>query len=171
MQPVRSGARAARTRGTVWRRGGGRWRPLLAGVLLGLAWPLAVRADGGVVVIVAPSASSPAPIDAEELAAIYRRRQLFMAGQRVQPVNLPTQHPLRRWFSQQVLKQTPEGLEAYWRDQYFNGVVPPFVLASEEAVIRFVVATPGAIGYVSACAVDKRVRVLLLLEGGPACNR
>ncbi len=70
-----------------------------------------------------------------------------------------------------ILGQPPEALEGYWRDLYFNGVVPPFVLASEEAVIRFVASTPGAIGYVSACPGDKRVRVLMQLDGGPPCPR
>ena len=130
----------------------------------------AAAADGTVAVIVAPGAILP-PLSAEELASIYRRQKLFVAGMRVQPVNLPPQHALRRWFSQQLLKQAPEEMDGYWRDLYFNGVVPPFVLASEEAVLRFVVATPGAIGYVSSCALDKRVRVLMQLEGGPACSR
>ena len=78
---------------------------------------------------------------------------------------------MRRWFSQQVMGATPEDLEGYWRDLYFNGVVPPFVLASEEAVLRFVAATPGAVGYVSGCLVDRRVRVLLQIDGAPACVR
>ena len=128
-------------------------------------------AHAEVAVITGPEAET-APLTAAELALLYRRQKLFLGGRRAQPVNLPTQHPLRRWFSQQVLGRTPEELDGYWRDQYFNGVLPPYVLASEEAVIRFVAATPGAIGYVSACGpADRRVRVLLQLEGGPACGR
>ena len=130
----------------------------------------AVAADNKVAVVAAADAALP-PLSAEELALIYRRQKLFVAGMRVQPVNLPAQHVLRRWFSQQLLKQAPEEMDGYWRELYFNGVVPPFVLASEEAVLRFVEATPGAIGYVSSCALDKRVRVLMQLEGGPACSR
>ncbi len=143
-------------------------RRLLALLLLaGLVH--AAANDTGVAVIVAADARLQG-ISAEQLALIYRRQLQFIGGQRVQPINLPAAHPLRRWFSQQVLGQPPEALEAYWRDQYFNGVVPPFVLGSEEAVIRFVASTPGAIGYVSRCLVDKRVKVLLPLDGGPACS-
>ena len=143
-------------------------RRLLAALLLACLAP-AMATDAGVAVIVAADARL-ATISPEQLALIYRRQQQFLGGQRVQPINLPAAHPLRRWFSQQVLGQPPEALEAYWRDQYFNGVVPPFVLGSEEAVIRFVATTPGAIGYVSRCLVDRRVKVLLPLEGGPACG-
>jgi hypothetical protein len=142
---------------------------LSLGTLATLLAPLQARAE--VAVIAGPEAD-PGPLNAAELALLYRRQKLFLGGRRAQPVNLPTQHPLRRWFSQQVLGRTPEELDGYWRDQYFNGVLPPYVLASEEAVIRFVASTPGAIGYVLACGpADRRVRVLLQLEGGPACGR
>lgn len=145
-------------------RGGG-WLLALAGLLAG-----ASGARAQVVVIAAPG-GAPAALAPAELPRVYRRQQQFVAGARVQPVNLPAGHPLRRWFSQQVLGQSPEDMDGYWRDLYFNGVLPPYVLASEEAVIRFVAGTPGALGYVSACLADKRVRVLLQLEGGPACSR
>ena len=145
-------------------------RRLWLTVLLGAWPPLASTADSAVSVIVAPG-SRLSSLSANELAQIYRRQKQFVDGGRVQPVNLPASHGLRRWFSQQVLGRSPEEMEGYWRDQYFNGTVPPFVLASEEAVIRFVAGTPGALGYVSACAVDKRVRVLLQWDGGPGCKR
>lgn len=137
------------------------------------AWTLAPpawAAEPRVAVIVAAGEPLPA-LGLEELAQIYRRRKQFIGPQRVQPANLPPQHALRRHFSQQVLKRTPEEMEPYWRDLYFNGVFPPFVVASEEAMLRFVAATPGAIGYVSACLVDRRVATLLHLEGGPACTK
>ncbi len=132
---------------------------------------LPARALAAAVLVIAAPGSEPAAITGDELALVYRRQKTLVDGTRVQPVNLPAAHPLRRWFSQQVLGQPPEAMEGYWRDLYFNGVVPPFVLASEEAVIRFVAATPGAIGYVSACPGDKRVRVLMQLDGGPPCPR
>jgi hypothetical protein len=123
-----------------------------------------------VAVIVAP-ASPAAALSSADLALVYRRKKLFVAGQRVQPVNLPSAHPLRRFFSLQILQRSPEELEDYWRDLYFNGVFPPFVLASEEAVMRFVATTPGAVGYVPMCLVDRRVTVVAVLDGGPACPR
>ena len=146
-------------------------RRLLA---LGLA-PLlgsgpAPAADTTLAVIVA-AGEAPLALGQAELAQLYRRQRQFVGGRRLQPVNLPAQHALRRWFSQQLLGASPEDMEGYWRDLYFNGVVPPFVLASEEAVLRFVAATPGALGYVSGCLVDRRVRVLLQLDGAPACPR
>jgi ABC-type phosphate transport system substrate-binding protein len=131
----------------------------------------ACAADGRLAVIVSANGAPAAGLSLDELGQIYRRRQQFMGSARAQPINLPAQHPLRRFFSQQVLHKTPEDLEDYWRDQYFNGVSPPFVLASEEAMIRFVASTPGAVGYVSLCLADKRVAVVFTLDGGPACSK
>jgi ABC-type phosphate transport system substrate-binding protein len=125
----------------------------------------------GIAVIMAEG-SPVSFLSSENLALIFKRKRNFWDnGERIQPVNLPPAHPLRRAFSQQVLGRSPEELDDYWRDMYFHGVLPPFVLASEEAVIRFVATTPGAIGYVSACALDHRVTVVLRLDEGPVCAR
>ena len=120
-------------------------------------------------------------LDTAALARIYRRRtQVDGEGRRYIPVNLPADHPLRRRYSRAVLGAEPEALEAYWNQQYFLGVTPPHVLGSEAAVSRFVAATPGAIGYRSACPDDGAVRVILLIDpvgalhppgAGPACPR
>ena len=125
----------------------------------------------GIAVIMSES-STVSFLSNEKLALIFKRKRNFWDnGERIQPVNLPPAHPLRRAFSQQVFGRSPEELDDYWRDMYFHGVLPPFVLASEEAVIRFVATTPGAIGYVSACALDHRVTVVLRLDEGPVCAR
>lgn len=148
----------------------------LALVLLGSASLHALaapEAEPGIAVVMAPG-----PITAVGLpttAAIFRRkRQLWDDGSRIVPVNLPATHPLRRLFSQRLFKRSPEDMQDYWNDQYFHGVLPPAVLASEEAVIRFVVSTPGAIGYVSSCTQDKRVVVVAVVpspDTGGNCPR
>jgi ABC-type phosphate transport system substrate-binding protein len=103
-------------------------------------------------------------LNREELASIYQRKTLFWKnGAKVVPVNLPADHPLRRSFCHLVRGALPEDLAAYWKARYFHGIVPPYVLASEEAVLKFVATTPGAIGYVNAATVTGQVRVLLSL--------
>jgi len=144
---------------------------LLACAAMAVPAGTARAADGRLAVIISANAAPTGGLSLEELGQIYRRKQQFLGSARVQPINLPAQHPLRRFFSQQVLHKTPEDLEDYWRDQYFNGVSPPFVLASEEAMIRFVASTPGAVGYVSLCLADKRVAVVATIEGGPGCSK
>lgn len=134
---------------------------LAVGVLAGSA----AAADPVLAVIVHPAADT-GTIDADALALIYKRRKLYWRdGARIQPVNLPADQPPRRSFSRAVLHQSPEAMDDYWNEQYFHGVLPPHVLASESAVLRFVGSTAHAIGYLGHCAVDASVRVLLMIDG------
>lgn len=144
-----------------------------AAALLLLCWQGAGGADSGdsIAVIVAHGAHA-SPLDRRELAAIFKRKKQFWPdGMRISPVNLPAGDPLRRAFSSAVLHNAPEELDDYWRDQYFHGELPPYVVASQEAMIRFVSATPGAVGYVSGCLLDKRVGEVMRIDGGPPCPR
>lgn len=144
---------------------------LLASVLLAFAVPDAWAVDRPFAVITAPGATEH-HLTHESLSLIFRRKQNYWEnGTRIQPVNLPPTHPLRRVFSQSILGHLPEDLEDYWREMYFHGVLPPHVLASEEAVMLFVSSTPGAIGYVSACVPEHTVNVVLMVGEVPPCPK
>jgi len=100
----------------------------------------------------------------ETVKLVYLRKLMLASdGSRWIPLNLPSTHELRRAFSLSLFKKLPEEQEAYWNEQYFQGLTPPQVLASEEAVLRFVAITPGAIGYVQKRSVDDRVKVLQII--------
>jgi ABC-type phosphate transport system substrate-binding protein len=144
---------------------------LLVSVLLYLSVPNVWATDRSFAVITAPGVTEHHPTR-ESISLIFKRKQKYWEnGTRIQPVNLPTTHPLRRAFSQNILGQAPEALEDYWREMYFHGVLPPYVLASEEAVILFVSTTPGAIGYISACVPEHGVDVVLLVGELPTCPK
>lgn len=140
----------------------------------------AARGAGGtgtgtaIAVVVGRGQAAMTPLSPALVAGIFaRKRQLWRDRSPIVPVNLPASNPLRRSFSRWIFDRTPEQMQDYWNDQYFHGVVPPPVLASEEAVLRFVAATPGAIGYVSACVVDRRVEVLAVVQppdGAAPCS-
>ena len=133
----------------------------LALIALFLAWRVSA-AEPIAVVTAAGSALESLPV--ETLKLIYlRKSQIDADGNRWVPLNLPANDGLRRDFSSALFGSTPEDQEDYWNEQYFHGIAPPKVLASEEAVLRFLVSTPGAIGYVHKPKVDDRVKVLLLL--------
>ncbi|RME34186.1 MAG: hypothetical protein D6786_05625 [Gammaproteobacteria bacterium] len=105
------------------------------------------------------------PPDPRVLARLYRREQRISdKGNPVIPVNLPAGDPLRLAFSLTLFGQPPEAMRDYWDQMYFHGISPPKVLGSQEAVLRFVAGTPGAIGYVADCRVGDGVRVLLRLQ-------
>jgi hypothetical protein len=96
---------------------------------------------------------------------IFLKKTLVNAqGTRWIPLNLNPDHPLRQAFSQTVFKQRPEDMEVYWNDQYFQGISPPYVVNSEEAVLRFIASTHGAIGYILPCHLDARVQVVFKVK-------
>jgi len=143
----------------------------LLALCLALLLPPAAAAELPFAVIAAPGATDH-PLTRESVALIFRRKLNYWEnGTRIQPVNLPPAHPLRRAFSRAILGHAPDALEDYWREMYFHGVLPPHVLASEEAVILFVASTPGAIGYVSTCVPQHGVEVVLSVGDVPACTR
>ncbi len=147
-----------------------RMRSLLALLLSLLAFAAGASGADRPFAVIAASGAGTAALSRESLALIYRRRQLFWAnGTRIQPANLPADEPLRREFSRCVLGQSPEQTEDYWREAYFHGVLPPHVVASEQAMLLFVESTPGAIAYVSACPADGRFVVLMTFGNVPNC--
>lgn len=145
---------------------------LVACVLGALAHARITRAAPPPLVIVGAPDLPVRKVTRAEAAAIFLRRQVvWRNGERVRPVNLPPAHAARRLFMQEVLGQTSDDAETYWREMYFNGVLPPRVLGSEDAVLLFVAKTPGAIGYVVGCPQDRRVLVLLTVGDPGACSR
>lgn len=99
-----------------------------------------------------------------ELSQIYwRKKQYGPNSVRIHPVNLHAEHPLRLYFSKTVLGSLPNEQADYWNGLYFHGTTPPYSVQSEEAVLRYVSNTKGAIGYVNACKLDERVKPLLWL--------
>jgi len=121
--------------------------------------------DNRVIAVIVPAQAGLAPdIHPDELGLIFWRKKLYAThGQALHPVNLHSEHPLRLKFSQQVLHSTPRSQVSYWNGLYFHGVQPPYTVQSEEAMIRYVAETDGAIGYIDACHVDERIKPLFWL--------
>ncbi|MGQ0530634.1 MAG: hypothetical protein ACT4PG_12675 [Panacagrimonas sp.] len=121
--------------------------------------------DGEVLAVVVPADAGVDVLDLAEVAQIFRRKKtLWPGGARIVPVNLPADHPLRIRFSRVVLQQSPRAMEDYWNQQYFQGVLPPHVLASEQAVQRFVAGTTHAIGYLPYCGLGASLRAALRID-------
>jgi ABC-type phosphate transport system substrate-binding protein len=140
------------------------WRSLSA-LLCGLALLLTARvatADEHLVVIVPPQRA--VQLTVEEVAQIYLRKRRFWApGEPVVPINRDAGSAARALFTRAVFGGQARWLATYWNRQYFQGVLPPATLASDEAVKRFVACEPHAIGYIDAAMVDDSVRVVLHL--------
>ena len=133
---------------------------LMIGLLCGVFTPAQAENNAPVIAVIVNN--EELKISANELSLIYWRKQLYWPkGLRIKPVNLRSEHLLRQQFSQTVLGSLPKKQIDYWNGQYFNGVLPPYSVNSEEAVLRYVAQTNGAIGYVDTCHVDNRVKAVL----------
>jgi ABC-type phosphate transport system substrate-binding protein len=71
-------------------------------------------------------------------------------GQAVQPIDQSVQSAIRQRFSNDVLGQGVVAVQVYWQRRMSTGMMPPPVKTTDEEIVSFVAATPGAIGYVSA---------------------
>jgi ABC-type phosphate transport system substrate-binding protein len=133
-----------------------------------LCAPLAARDE--IAVIVAKEGTE-VRFNRKQLHDIYLKKILLAPdGTKLIPVNLPPEHPLRLSLSETLLHKNAQQLQDYWNQRYFHGITPPYVLHSQEAVVQFVAKTPGAIGYISICHMDDRVREVLRLSA-PASRR
>lgn len=128
--------------------------------------------EPAVIAVIVPADQAKA-ISLPELKLIYLRKKDYWAnGKHIHAVNLPAEHPIRMQFSNKVLGSLPSAQYDYWNGVYFHGISPPYVVNSEEAVLRYVADTSGAIGYINACNVDSRVKaVAWLMENGELSTR
>ena len=150
-------------------------RILIACIVACLFWQsLSFAAEAKVIAIITPNEPTSKTISLPELKLIYWRKKDYWAnGKHIHPVNLPADHPLRMRFSSKVLGSLPNTQSNYWNEMYFHGISPPNVVNSEEAMLRYVADTSGAIGYINACNVDNRVKAIawLVEEGDFLTNK
>ena len=121
----------------------------------------------GAIAVVVGANSEVREVTLDTLRELYlRRRRVWPDGTRVIPVNLPAESPVRETFSRYVLGRLPRDLVGYWNRRYFEGVQPPLVLQTPQAVCAYLAVEREAIGYVRAAEVDRQAcRVLLVLPG------
>lgn len=123
--------------------------------------------DPGPIAVVVGAASEVREISLDVLRELYlRRRRVWPHGSRVIPVNLPADTQVRQTFSKRILGRLPQDLVGYWNRRYFEGVQPPLVLQTPQAVCAYLAVERDAIGYVPLADVARETcRILLVLPG------
>ena len=101
-------------------------------------------------------------ISADDLSELFlKRRTSWPGGVPAQPVDQPARAAVRESFSTVALDRPVRAMVAYWQQQIFSGRgVPPLELSTETAVVEYVRAHPGAVGYVSAGADIRGLKVV-----------
>ena len=86
-----------------------------------------------------------------KVAKLFLRRATWPSGAAPQPCDLGEKSPVRVEFTRVVHGKSVLAVKSFWQQQIFAGRdVPPPEKAADAEVIAFVVANPGAIGYVGA---------------------
>lgn len=105
-------------------------------------------------------------ISKSQLSKILLKSQTsWSSGNRILPVDQRVSSRVRDAMSRTVHGRSAMAIKNWWNQQIFAGRgVPPPELASDAKVIAYVLANPGAIGYVSVDANVADVKVLGLTE-------
>ena len=133
--------------------------------MVALALVGGVAIASGPIAVVIGRGSDVRDVTLDTLRELYlRRRRVWPNGNRVIPVNLPADTEVRATFSKRVLGRSPDDLAGYWNRRYFEGVQPPLVLQTPQAVCAYVAVEHDAIGYLPLDEVDRAAcRVVLVL--------
>lgn len=101
-------------------------------------------------------------ITSAALSKIFLKETLkFPSGAAATPVDQSKSSSVRAAFSKQVVGRPVSAIDTYWQQQIFSGKeIPPATKASDDDIVAFVKATPGAIGYVGGSANTGGVKVI-----------
>jgi len=101
-------------------------------------------------------------ISRRELSALFLKKVTgWPDGSAVHPVEPQESSVTRAHFLSDVIGKSAFAVKTFWNKRVFAGRdVPPVEKRSDEEVVAFVRATPGAIGYVDASAAVDGVKVL-----------
>ncbi len=116
---------------------------------------------GGEVVVIGNN--NVPKMDIETIQKIYTGKYIAVSGVSVIPVGSKPGSAERNRFLQEFLNQDEEKYTAYWTvRRYIGKGTPPAELASASEVINYVQATPGAVGYIDAVALEQKQGVNIL---------
>lgn len=129
-------------------------------IALGLAAVIGV-VQAEVAVIVHPS-SGVDSLSEDDVARLFLgKTKSFPNGNQAVPINQNEGSATRDKFNEAVCKKNASQYKAYWSQLVFTGKgTPPKEGGDDAAVKALVAATPNAISYVDASAVDASVKVV-----------
>ena len=133
---------------------------LLLGLISG--WSAAAAQD---VVVVANRGVQISQITSDDLRDIFTGvKSRFRDGSYAVPVTLKG-GPAHEVFLQHHIGESPDVFRAAWRKAVFTGQgAMPRAFDSEAALLEYVAATPGAVGYVSKLSPQDRVTSLTVFS-------
>jgi ABC-type phosphate transport system substrate-binding protein len=99
--------------------------------------------------------------EAEVSRLFLKKTVAWPSGLTVVPVDQERTSEVRKAFSREVHGRDADVIVSHWQTMVFSGRdTPPAIKGSDAAVVEFVKANPGAIGYVSPGADTAGVKTL-----------
>jgi len=100
----------------------------------------------------------------EQLAKMFLKKIVkWDTGTPIVPVDQAASAPVRAAFTKVIHGKPVSAIASYWQQQIFAGrEVPPAEKAGDAAVLAYVKATPGAIGYLSDGASVEGAKLLTI---------
>lgn len=137
----------------------------ISACILGTILVLAGSVAAQDVVIIANKSLPLSQMSSAEMREIFLgTRSRFGDGSRAVPVVLKG-GPVHEVFLHKHIGDTPDEFRVRWRKLVFTGQGSMIrELTSESALIEYISATPGAIGYVSRLADGAPVKVISVLQ-------
>ena len=99
-------------------------------------------------------------LSVKEIKNIFLMKKHFADDMKLIPVNSAASLEIRASFEKNILHKNRNKLNQYWVKKHFQGVQPPVVQASMNAVKLFVKNVDGAIGYIPIKLLDSNLKVL-----------
>jgi ABC-type phosphate transport system substrate-binding protein len=124
-------------------------------------------ADGPGFQVVVNAANPAQSITRRQLSDMFLKKLTHWPdGTAVEPVEPPEKSMTRAYFLSDVMGgKSALALKTFWQKRVFSGRdTPPVEKGSDEEVVAFVKANPGAVGYVAATAPVAGVKVLELKD-------
>ncbi len=117
------------------------------------------------IAVIAHPGVSDVGVTNEELENLYMGRSHSLpSGTEVTPIDQSDGSAIRETFYRRVADKEQSALKAYWSKRMFTGKgKPPRTVEGDEAMLKEVSSTPGAIGYISGDKLNDQVKLLLII--------
>jgi hypothetical protein len=136
-------------------------RGLLIGLLCGMVFTL----DAETLVIVSGENFSGGSLDMTTVRALYCGKRFRLGNQKIIPLNLGIDHPLRTQFEESVLDEDRDTLARNWLQAHYLGHHPPKVFKSSEAIAVFLTKVDNSIGYLDEeTALKYQLKILFRIK-------
>lgn len=122
------------------------------------------------IAVIVNKSSSVSNLSMAELKTYFKlESQFWKNNERVAAATLAYEKPEATKFNSLVYEMPNDGVKKTWIQKIFRGQIKeaPKLQRSDEDMLKFVAATSGAIGFISADKVDGSVKVVTIDGNSP----